>query len=169
MKHSQATGLGAVVMLGVASGAATLAGFGGWAGSWFARFGCFTLAALLAQVPWIWSWRRLRATLADRSNQLLAAEQILKASQRQNAEFVAAASHEMNTPLAGIKAYVELLADGDAEDEATREEFLRVINGQADRLQRLIENLLNGRLMVESELGLGSTFRVTPAGSEATS
>ena len=66
-----------------------------------------------------------------------------KANQRQNAEFVSAASHEMKTPLAGIKAYVELLADGDAEDEATREEFLSVINGQADRLQRLIDNLLN--------------------------
>ncbi len=49
----------------------------------------------------------------------------------------------MKTPLAGIKAYVELLADGDAESEAEREEFLDVINGQADRLQRLIENLLN--------------------------
>ena len=66
-----------------------------------------------------------------------------KANQRQNAEFVSAASHEMKTPLAGIKAYVELLADGDAEDEETREEFLDVINGQADRLQRLIDNLLN--------------------------
>lgn len=66
-----------------------------------------------------------------------------KVNQRQNAEFVSAASHEMKTPLAGIKAYVELLADGDAEDEATREEFLGVINGQADRLQRLIDNLLN--------------------------
>jgi two-component system, OmpR family, phosphate regulon sensor histidine kinase PhoR len=62
---------------------------------------------------------------------------------RQHAEFVSAASHEMKAPLAGIKAYVELLADGDAEDEAEREEFLDVINGQADRLQRLIDNLLN--------------------------
>ena len=66
-----------------------------------------------------------------------------KAIQKRHAEFVSAASHEMKTPLAGIKAYVELLADGDAEDEATREEFLGVINGQADRLQRLIDNLLN--------------------------
>lgn len=66
-----------------------------------------------------------------------------KTFQKRNAEFVSAASHEMKTPLAGIKAYVELLADGDAEDEATREEFLSVINGQADRLQRLIDNLLN--------------------------
>ena len=47
-----------------------------------------------------------------------------KTLQKRNAEFVSAVSHEMKTPLAGIKAYVELLADGDAEDEATREEFL---------------------------------------------
>lgn len=66
-----------------------------------------------------------------------------RALQKRNAEFVSAVSHEMKTPLAGIKAYVELLADGDAEDEATREEFLTVINSQADRLQRLVDNLLN--------------------------
>jgi two-component system phosphate regulon sensor histidine kinase PhoR len=66
-----------------------------------------------------------------------------KALQKRNAEFVSAVSHEMKTPLAGIRAYVELLADGDAEDEATREEFLEIINGQTDRLQRLIDNLLN--------------------------
>lgn len=63
--------------------------------------------------------------------------------QKRNAEFVSSVSHEMKTPLAGIKAYVELLVDGDADDEATREEFLNVINTQADRLQRLIDNLLN--------------------------
>lgn len=66
-----------------------------------------------------------------------------KALQRRHAEFVSSVSHEMKTPLAGIKAYVELLADGDPEDDATREEFLRVINSQTDRLQRLIDNLLN--------------------------
>ncbi len=66
-----------------------------------------------------------------------------KTLQKRNAEFVSSVSHEMKTPLAGIKAYVELLADGDAEDEATREEFLSVINGQTDRLQRLVDNLLN--------------------------
>lgn len=66
-----------------------------------------------------------------------------KALQKRNAEFVSSVSHEMKTPLAGIKAYVELLADGDAEDEQTREEFLGVINGQTDRLQRLVDNMLN--------------------------
>jgi two-component system phosphate regulon sensor histidine kinase PhoR len=81
------------------------------------------------------SSQRVVAVLRDISAQ--------KAIQKRNAEFVSAVSHEMKTPLAGIKAYVELLADGDAEDETTREEFLEVINGQAERLQRLIDNLLN--------------------------
>jgi two-component system phosphate regulon sensor histidine kinase PhoR len=66
-----------------------------------------------------------------------------KATQKRHAEFVSAVSHEMKTPLAGIRAYVELLADGEAEDEATRDEFLSIINSQVDRLQRLIDNLLN--------------------------
>jgi two-component system phosphate regulon sensor histidine kinase PhoR len=67
----------------------------------------------------------------------------VKALQKRNAEFVSAVSHEMKTPLAGIKAYVELLADGEAKDEAEREEYLEVINSQADRLQRLVDNMLN--------------------------
>ena len=67
----------------------------------------------------------------------------LRGIQKRNAEFVSAASHEMKTPLASIKAYVELLEDGDAETEAQRDEFFTIIRSQTDRLQRLIENLLN--------------------------
>jgi two-component system phosphate regulon sensor histidine kinase PhoR len=66
-----------------------------------------------------------------------------KQIQKRNAEFVSAVSHEMKAPLAGIKAYVEMLADGEADDAQTQEEFLGVINSQADRLKRLIDNLLN--------------------------
>lgn len=66
-----------------------------------------------------------------------------KAIQKRNAEFVSAVSHEMKTPLSSIRAYAELLVEGEADDEATREEFLQVIHSQAERLQRLIDNLLN--------------------------
>ncbi len=66
-----------------------------------------------------------------------------KETRKRHAEFVSAASHEMKTPLAGIRAYAELLLDGEAEDDETRDEFLGVIDTQADRLQRLIDNLLN--------------------------
>lgn len=66
-----------------------------------------------------------------------------RALQKRNADFVSSVSHEIRTPLAGIKAYVELLADGDAEDQETRDEFLGVINSQTDRLGRLIDNMLD--------------------------
>jgi len=81
-----------------------------------------------------------------------------KAAQKRNAEFVSAVSHEMKTPLAGIKAYVELLVDGDAEDDETREEFLEIINSQADRLQRLIDNMLN---LARIEAGVVSVSKQT--------
>src|SRR4029078_6558004 len=50
---------------------------------------------------------------------------------------------DMNAPVSSLRTDAELLVDGEAEDDATREEFLGVINSQADRLQRLIDNLLN--------------------------
>ncbi len=46
-------------------------------------------------------------------------------------------------PVGQYPRYAELLADGDAEDPATREEFFQVINTQVDRLQRLVQNLLD--------------------------
>jgi two-component system, OmpR family, phosphate regulon sensor histidine kinase PhoR len=79
-----------------------------------------------------------------------------KTAQRRNAELVSGLSHEMKTPLAGIKAYVELLADGDAEDSATQEEFLGVINSQADRLLRLVDNLV---IMAEVEAATSGAGR----------
>ncbi len=86
-----------------------------------------------------------------------------KALQKRNAEFISAVSHEMKTPLTGIRAYVELLVDGDAEDEETREEFLEVINGQADRLQRLIDNMLN---LARIEAGVVKVSKQTRALNE---
>jgi two-component system phosphate regulon sensor histidine kinase PhoR len=58
-------------------------------------------------------------------------------------EFVNHVSHELKTPLASITAYAEMLVDGEAEDEKARKEFLAVIQDQAQRLNRMIENLLN--------------------------
>jgi two-component system phosphate regulon sensor histidine kinase PhoR len=98
----------------------------------FFRVNCRTLTS---QQHAVGGERGAVAVLTDISN--------LKAIQKRNAEFVSAVSHEMKTPLSSIRAYVELLVDGEAEDDATREEFLGVINSQADRLQRLIDNLLN--------------------------
>lgn len=58
-------------------------------------------------------------------------------------DFVSTVSHELKTPLAAITAYAEMLTDGEAGDEATRNEFVAVIQGQARRLSRLISDILN--------------------------
>lgn len=63
-------------------------------------------------------------------------------SQMKN-DFVGHVSHELKTPLASITAYSEMLADGEAADEETRREFYSVIQNQAKRLNRLIEDILN--------------------------
>ena len=58
-------------------------------------------------------------------------------------DFVSNVSHELRTPLASIKAYVEMLIDGEAVDEKTQREFYDVIQNEANRLGRLIDNILN--------------------------
>ena len=58
-------------------------------------------------------------------------------------DFVSQASHELRTPLSSINAYVEMLIDGEAEDDASRLEFYQIIKGEADRVSRMIDNMLN--------------------------
>ena len=58
-------------------------------------------------------------------------------------DFVSAVSHELRTPLSSIKAYMEMLVDGEAHDDRTRGEFYNIIQGETNRLQRLIDNILN--------------------------
>jgi len=58
-------------------------------------------------------------------------------------DFVSKVSHELRTPLSSINAYVELLLDGEATDEESRQEFYQIIKNEADRLNRLIDNMLN--------------------------
>ncbi|NBB83008.1 MAG: PAS domain-containing protein, partial [Alphaproteobacteria bacterium] len=58
-------------------------------------------------------------------------------------DFVSSVSHELRTPLSSIKAYVEMLVDGEAPDEQTRNEFYNIIQSETNRLSRLIDNILN--------------------------
>ncbi len=58
-------------------------------------------------------------------------------------EFVSKASHELRTPLSSMRAYVEMLVDGEASDEQARQEFYGIIQSETERLSRLVDNMLN--------------------------
>ena len=62
---------------------------------------------------------------------------------RMKSEFVSKASHELRTPLSSVRAYVEMLVDGEAEDDEARDDFYRIIQSETERLTRLVDNMLN--------------------------
>ena len=57
-------------------------------------------------------------------------------------EFVANVSHELRTPLTTIKSYTETLLDGALEEKEISRQFMGVVNNEADRMTRLVNNLL---------------------------
>ncbi|MGE3317162.1 MAG: sensor histidine kinase [Planctomycetaceae bacterium] len=63
--------------------------------------------------------------------------------QSRHAEFVASVCHELKTPMAGIRAFTEMLIDGDVEDPDEQKQILGFIDVQVDRLARLADNMLN--------------------------
>ena len=62
---------------------------------------------------------------------------------RAKTDFVANASHELKTPLSSILGYAETLLEGALENPSARGPFLRKIHGNAQRLQALVQDLLN--------------------------
>ncbi|MBU7008599.1 two-component system histidine kinase PnpS [Phosphitispora fastidiosa] len=63
--------------------------------------------------------------------------------ERMKTDFVANVSHELRTPLTSIKGFVETLLDGALKEPETARHFLEIINDEADRLNRLIGDLLS--------------------------
>ncbi len=57
--------------------------------------------------------------------------------------FLAAVSHDLRTPLAAIRAITSDLRAGAVYDEVTRRELLDVVGDEAERLDRLVANLLS--------------------------
>jgi two-component system, OmpR family, phosphate regulon sensor histidine kinase PhoR len=62
---------------------------------------------------------------------------------RMRADFVANASHELRTPLAYLKGSVETLLGPAKDDAAARTSFLKTMGEQAERMSRLVDDLLS--------------------------
>ena len=67
----------------------------------------------------------------------------LRRVEEMRADFIANASHELRTPLAALLGFIETLQGPAKNDSAAREKFLAIMQGQATRMARLIDDLLS--------------------------
>jgi signal transduction histidine kinase len=90
----------------------------------------FLIAAALAVIAcggWL--------VVADARRQLALAQQ--------KTDFVSNVSHELKTPLTSIRMFAELMQNGNGESTAKYPQYLRIIMVEAERLTRLINNVLD--------------------------
>jgi two-component system phosphate regulon sensor histidine kinase PhoR len=59
------------------------------------------------------------------------------------ADFIASASHELRTPIASLLGFIETLRGPAKEDVEARERFLGIMQNQAERMQRLVADLMS--------------------------
>ncbi len=64
-------------------------------------------------------------------------------TERMRVDFVANASHELRTPLATLSGFIETLQGPAADDEPARLRFLEIMDREAGRMSRLIDDLLS--------------------------
>jgi signal transduction histidine kinase len=86
------------------------------------------LLLILASTVGLWAVYRTVAVAVDFSER--------------RSNFAAAVSHELKTPLTAIRMYGEMLRDGMVSDEAKEKEYSATITAEAERLTRLIQNVL---------------------------
>ncbi|MFM9853968.1 MAG: ATP-binding protein [Sphingomonadaceae bacterium] len=97
----------------------------------------------LGQHQQIWELRSAALGSSERVVQLID-RTARYAAERARVDFVANASHELRTPLSTILGFVETLGDEKAGgDPATRARFLGVMEGEARRMQGLIDDLIS--------------------------
>jgi two-component system phosphate regulon sensor histidine kinase PhoR len=90
----------------------------------------------------------------------------LRRVEEMRADFVANASHELRTPLAALLGFIETLQGRAKDDPAAREKFLAIMQTQAARMARLIDDLLslsrielNAHLQPNTPVDLGPIVR----------
>ena len=86
----------------------------------------------------------LEQRVAERTRDLERAIAKVQEADKLKSQLLSTVSHELRTPLASIKGYVTTLIDyRDRLQAVTQEEFLNIIDSEADRLRELVENLLD--------------------------
>ena len=81
----------------------------------------------------------LNAQIAEHASRMAVLEQV----DQQRVALLRSVSHDLRTPLATIRAVATDLRDGDLHDDETRHELLKSVSDEAERLDRLVGNLLS--------------------------
>ncbi|MEM8936335.1 MAG: ATP-binding protein [Pseudomonadota bacterium] len=63
--------------------------------------------------------------------------------EKMRVDFIASASHELRTPLASVLGFIETLRGPAKGDDEARERFLSIMQSQAERMQRLVSDLMS--------------------------
>ena len=66
-----------------------------------------------------------------------------KRAEEARADFIANASHELRTPLAAVSGFIDTLRGHAKDDEEARDKFLHIMSVEANRMRRLIDDLLS--------------------------
>jgi signal transduction histidine kinase len=107
----------------------------------------------------LWFWGLALLAVVTTGGIVIIARSVMRdlAVARLQSDFVAAVSHEFRTPLTSLRQLTEVLVDGRVTEEK-RDGYYRALERQTDRLQRLVESLLDfGRM----EAGT-SPYRMEP-------
>jgi len=88
---------------------------------------------------------RLDGAALDRAAAILSLHDVteLKRSEQLRGDFVANAGHELKTPLAALIGFIETLQGPARDDPAARARFLAIMDEQARRMARLVDDLLS--------------------------
>ncbi len=68
---------------------------------------------------------------------------MMQSVERIRSDFVANVSHELRSPLTALSGFIETLQDGAVDDHDSRDHFLTIMQTEASRMQRLIDDLLS--------------------------
>ena len=87
----------------------------------------------------------------------------LRRVEEMRADFIANASHELRTPLAALLGFIETLQGPAKDDAKARGKFLGIMQAQATRMARLIDDLLSlSRVELNEHLQPGTTVELAP-------
>jgi signal transduction histidine kinase len=85
----------------------------------------------------------MEGKVRERTAELEAANARLRELDRLKSDFLSTVSHELRTPLTAIRSFSEILLRYEVDNAEQRRKFLGIINAEAERLSRMINELLD--------------------------